>query len=268
MRQNNNFSVIPFYKTIGEQNHLKNYAYGNIFTLSVPKNTLIPFQIIREHSDDDEVLPTIFHMLSGGTISYELQYTIKHYEDLGIDVIVYEATEDLSFLPLSLGRQYMEVRIGGETWYSDIITLTEDESGKICVEWWDDDDIVMDAGIIAYSDTTFKNKLYLCSEIGKPEYPFSEEGENRDGYFFAEKQISEKRYKFNITAPEYLCDVMRFIRMADHIKVTDTYEREYNCDSFLITPNWLEQGDLANVECEFSTDTIVKKIGKGYARNI
>ena len=65
-------------------------------------------------------------------------------------------------------------------------------------------------------------------------------------------------------APEFLCDVMRFIRMADYIHITDKYGRKYDCDMFLITPKWQTQGDLANVEIEFKTATVAKKIGRGY----
>ena len=57
---------------------------------------------------------------------------------------------------------------------------------------------------------------------------------------------------------------MRFIRMADYVVVTDKYGRKYNCDTFLITPKWQTQGNLASVEIEFQTDTVVKKIGRGY----
>ena len=32
----------------------------------------------------------------------------------------------------------------------------------------------------------------------------------------------------------------------------------------MITPQWQTQGDLASVEIEFTTSTVVKKIGKGY----
>ena len=57
---------------------------------------------------------------------------------------------------------------------------------------------------------------------------------------------------------------MRFIRMADYIHITDKYGREYDCDTFLITPKWQTQGDLASVEIEFQIATVVKKIGRGY----
>lgn len=265
MQQNNNLSVLPFYKDINEQNHRKSYAFGHIYPLYVPIDRLLPFQIIRAHSENDDIKASTFHVLSGGTTSYMLPLTIKHYPELGYDVIIYEGTEDLSFLPLTNGRQYLEVKVGNETWYSDIFTIITDTTPYLKVEWYDEEDLITDDGIIAYEDTDFKNILYLCTELGKPDYTFEEEGESRDGYFFATKQISEKKYKFSFTATEYLCDVMRLIRMADHIKVTDKYGREYNCDTFLITPKWLEQGDLASVDVEFDTNTIAKKIGKGYA---
>lgn len=112
----------------------------------------------------------------------------------------------------------------------------------------------------------FKNRLYLCTELGRPDYPFEEQGESRDGYFFVQKQISEKTYRCTALAPEFLCDVMRFIRMADHVVVRDQFGRKYECDSFLISPKWQNQGYLASVEIEFQTDTVVKKIGTGVRR--
>ena len=56
---------------------------------------------------------------------------------------------------------------------------------------------------------------------------------------------------------------MRFIRMSDHIRIVDGYGREYLPDTFLITPKWEVQGDLASVEIEFQTATVAKKIGRG-----
>ena len=46
----------------------------------------------------------------------------------------------------------------------------------------------------------------------------------------------------------------------------DTYE----ATSFLMTPTWAEQGYLAEVACEFTTDTVAKKVGKGVtiAKNV
>ena len=48
------------------------------------------------------------------------------------------------------------------------------------------------------------------------------------------------------------------------MRITDKYGRNYDCDTFLITPEWQEQGNLAKVVAEFETDTVIKKIGQGY----
>jgi hypothetical protein len=188
---------------------------------------------------------------------------IVRFQTLGYDVILYPATLPMPINMLD-GIYYMRLSDGVQTWYSEMFTVVQDVSGYVKVQWWDIENLVFDAGQIVYTNPTYKNTLYLCTELGKPEYEFEEEGQDRDGYFFSEKQISTKKYKCTILAPEYLCDVMRFIRMADYIRVRDKYGNVYNCDTFLITPKWQTQGDLASVEIEFKTDTVVKKIGRGY----
>ena len=162
------------------------------------------------------------------------------------------------------GQYYLEMTDGVQTWYSEIFTVVQQMSSYLKIEWYNDEDLVFDGGRIVFASPRFHNFLYFATEVGKPEYTFEEEGESRDGFFFPEKQLSEKRYKCTILAPEYLCDVMRLIRMCDHVRVTDKYGRIYDCDQFLITPEWQDQGDLASVEIEFETDTVVKKIGRGY----
>ena len=185
------------------------------------------------------------------------------FEKLGYDIIVYPAN-----LPMPTkmfdGIYYLSLSDGVQIWYSEMFTIVQDVKPCLKIEWWDIENFVFDSGQIVYQKPAFKNRLYLNVELGKPDYQFNEEGDNRDGYFFPEKQISEKTYKFTTLAPEYLCDVMRFIRMADYVIVTDKYGRIYNVDTFLITPKWQTQGDLASVEVEFETNTVAKKIGKGY----
>lgn len=51
--------------------------------------------------------------------------------------------------------------------------------------------------------------------------------------------------------------------MSDFVTVY-SQGRKYDCDTFLITPKWQTQGNLASVECEFECATVVKKIGRGY----
>ena len=166
---------------------------------------------------------------------------------------------------MPIGQYYIEFKDLVNTWYSDVFTAVDNMQPYLKIVWWDEADFVMDAGTIFYREN-WKNTLYLRADIAKPEYIFEEEGQSRDGYFFPMKQISEKRYRFKFWASEYLLDVMRFIRMADHIKITYA-DKEYNVDSFLITPEWEANGDIAAVQAEFDTATVAKKLGVGIIRN-
>lgn len=192
--------------------------------------------------------------------------TIKPCPDY--DVLVFPG---LSYLipNMRIGRYYAKMSDIENTWYSEVFTIIEDTQPYLKIEWWDNEDFVMDAGRIVYADNyghpIFRNVLHLIADIAKPEYAFEEEGETRDGYFFPIKQISEKKYRFSFLASEYLLDVMRFIRMSDHIRITKDGQ-EYSVDTFLITPEWEDNGDVAAVDAEFNTATVAKKIGVGYIR--
>lgn len=268
MIQNNNFSVLPWYTSIDQQNHRKSYAYGTIYPLFTPKRTLLPFQIMRNTSSRDITEAQLYD--KNGVLFADITTALREtglqivpFASFGYDVIVYP-----SLLPFAIdtpdGIYYARMTDGVNVWYSEMFTIVGDLSGYLKIEWYDVENFVFDAGQIVYQNPKFHNVLYLCTELGKPEYPFEEEGETRDGYFFPEKQISEKTYRCMVLAPEYLCDVMRFIRMSDKVFVTDKYGRQYDCDTFLITPKWQTQGDLASVEIEFETATVAKKIGRGY----
>lgn len=264
---NNNFSVLPFYTNINEQNHRLSYAYGSIYPLYTDVSRVLPFQIIRSTSAN--TISSVILYNKDGTqvrnITSEMTFDIVALTDY--DVIVYTAAFAFQTY-MSIGQYYIKLTDGTTTWYSEVFTVVSDISVYTKIQWYDDNNFVMDAGTIIYTNPKFINTLYLSAEIGKPDYQFEEEGEQRDGYFFPEKQISEKTYRCTILAPEYLCDVMRFIRMADYVQVTDRYGRVYNCDTFLITPKWQTQGDLASVEIEFETDTIAKKLGNAKVREL
>lgn len=268
MIPNNNFSVLPWYTSINEQNHRKSYAYGQIYPLITPANYFLPFQIMRA-TRSDVVSSVKLYYKTGELVADITQYV----NDTGLEIVkfpgkYYDVIVYPGILPMPLnqfdGIYYATLSDGQQTWYSEMFTVVQDVSPYLKIEWYDIENAVFDAGTIVYKDTKFKNVLYLNTELGKPEYKFEEDGETRDGYFFPEKQISEKTYNCTILAPEYLCDVMRFIRMSDYVFVTDRYGAKYQCDTFLITPKWQTQGDLASVEIEFDTQTVVKKIGRGF----
>lgn len=273
MIPNNNLSVLPFYTSIEQQNARKWWIYGRVYPLYCPAGFLLPFQILIPHVRNNPNITQfkLYDANTGAMVENVLTalrntgLTAIPFGSLGYDVVVYPGIMPMTNLSVN-GRYYLYAVIDYVPYYSEIFTVVNDMEPYLKITWWDLDDFVMDGGRIVYNSytfTTFKNVLYLQSDIAKPEYIFEEEGETRDGYFFPIKQISEKRYRFNFLASEYLLDVMRFIRMADYAEIL-YHGQTYNLDTFLITPEWESNGDVAAVEAVFDTATVAKKIGRGY----
>lgn len=240
---------------------------------------MLPFQVITEHVPNSVVqILYLFDANNDATLTpiADLGPTMKpmiikkEFASLGYDVWVFPGQLPV-INSLQDGRYYIRMQIGyGNTIItrvSEIFTVVNNISSYLKITWWDVDDFTMDAGTIVYKNPAFKNILYLCTDLGKPEYLFEEEGETRDGYFFPIRQISEKRYRFTFLASEYLLDVMRFIRMADYAEIEYNGQR-YSLDTFQITPDWEDNGDIATVQAEFDTATVAKKIGLGYIKSL
>ena len=268
MIPNNNLSVLPWYDSIERQNARTWWVYNKVYPLFTPAGFMLPFQVMREHRTNEIVSFRIYkrdNSLVGDFTQVMKETGLKVINPIGareIDVIVYSGLLP-AFTKFANGQYYAVMSDGVQTWYSEMFTIVNDISGYLKLEWWDVDDFYMDEGVIIYKSPLFRNKLYLCADIAKPEYIFEEDGETRDGYFFPAKQISEKRYHFTFLASEYLLDVMRFVRMADYAQITKN-EQVYKLDTFLITPEWEDNGDVASVDAEFDTATVAKKIGRGF----
>ena len=271
MIPNNNFSVLPWYTSIEQQNARKWWVYGRVYPLFTPAGFVLPFQILVPHLSSLNVRNIYLHDGNTGAQIENCKQKLvdtglatKRFSARGYDIVIYPGALP-AFTDMLNGRYYLRAVVNDITYYSDIFTVVNDIEPYLKISWWDVSDFVMDAGTIVYTNPGFKNVLYLQSDLAKPEYPFEEEGENRDGYFFPTKQISEKRYRFNFLASEYLLDVMLFIRMADYAEIEYRGQR-YSLDTFLITPEWEDNGDVATVEAVFDTATVAKKIGLGYIK--
>lgn len=280
MIPNNNLSVLPFYESSQYQNARKWWTYGRVYPLFTQAGFILPFQVITEHVPDSFVQYLYLFDANNDTNPVaDLVNTMgsmivkKEFANLGYDVFVFPGQLPV-IASLENGRYYIRMQIGtmgpggtSITRVSEIFTVINDIQPYLKITWWDEQDFTMDAGTIVYTNPSFRNVLYLKADLAKPEYRFEEEGENRDGYFFPTKQISEKRYRFAFLASEYLLDVMRFIRMADHAQI-EYHGQTYSLDTFLITPEWESNGDVAAVKAEFETATVAKKINVGYVRSL
>lgn len=266
MNPNNNLSVLPWYTSIEQQNARKWWVYGRVYPLFTPATFMLPFQIMREHRAGTSITQFQVFKKDGtlvGTFTQQLNEAGVYFKSFGdYDVIVFPGRFPV-FTAFDNGQYYATISDGTQTWYSEVFTVVNDIQPYLKISWWDEEDFIMDAGAIVYTSPSFKNVIYLDATLAKPEYPFEEEGETRDGYYFPFKQISEKRYRFKFLASEYMLDVMRFIRMADFVTI-EANGQTYKPDTFLITPEWENNGDVASVEAQFDTDTVAKKLGKGF----
>lgn len=267
MRTNNNLNILPFYDSVEEQNHKKPYAFNSIYTLIAENHKLLPFQINRPHLGLVVNKLLLWNLSTGTSLNILAEATasglnVKQFAADGYDLIISPSLLIFPSLVIQPGQYYLELGDSGKTWFSEIFTVVANLSQYLKIEYSDNANIYYTGGHIDYSNQ-YRNFVYVQSEIGKPEYEFEEEAQKRDGYTFVEKQISEKKYKFEFLAPEFLCDALRIVRMHDFIKII--YQgKTYDVENIIFEPKWKEQGDLAVMEVEFECDTIIKKIGRGY----
>ena len=296
---NNNLSPIPFYGSLAEQDFRKWYAYGGMYPHRVSSRNLVPFFFAVDAQGVSISKVSVFQVCCNeevfGKGSYNLSFSDAfsvHKEEGGdvpigsliaskCGVIERGGRSTICFcapiinIGLEKGAYFMQFDLstngGPMTVYSDVFFVepsTDLDKFFVGIEWYDGADLELsDGGVIPYAHifgTLYKNQIFLDTTIGMPEYSFTEDGEERDGRFFPIKQISEKVYKFKAVVPEYLCDCMRLIRLSDVVIITDQLGRTYNVEHFEMDVKWLDGGHLAEIDCSFETDTVVKKVGKAY----
>lgn len=261
---NNNISPLPFYDDIALQNHRKDYAFGQVYQLITFRNMLLPFQVVLSKGvyvkqvklynfSNDSFIDITTSMKENGLAikkSFADFNLLKYPGTLPIIGIKHE------------GLYYLAINITGlGTIYSDVFAVCNRVDDYLCIEYSNSYNFALKNGIVDFSDN-FKFKCYLNTQIGKPEYNFEEEATDRMGYTFVESQVSKKIYKFTFIAPEYLCDALRIVRLCENKQIVSK-SQTYDLATFNMEPEWEDQGDLASVQCEFETDTVIANIG-GY----
>lgn len=264
---NNNISPLPFYDDIALQNHRKDYAFGQVYPLITHGSELLPFQAVL--SGGTSIDYVILHNVGTGESTDITQsmtdngLSIKTVD--GYTIMKYSGGQSVAGVEKE-GRYYLEIRITDlGSLYSDVFTVCNRVDDYLLIEYSNSYNFVMRNGVVDFSDD-FKFKVYLPTQVGRPEYDFEEEATERMGYTFIESQVSKKVYKFTFVAPEYLCDALRLVRLCDNKQITSK-SQTYDVVTFSMTPEWEDQGDLASVECEFETDTIIANVG-GYAPDL
>ena len=125
----------------------------------------------------------------------------------------------------------------------------------IKIEYWN----TCDFADILYQ-TDWKQRLYIDTEISRPEYPIEiETNKDGEGNDIPEFQRWQKRYKFKLVMPEFLTDALTLATLHDNIYITDKFGESAKVivGSFLVSVNWVKDC-YAECEIQFDVDYFVK----------
>lgn len=266
---------VAFYDAAGS--FVSSKVYGTVserYTGLVPCPPKAAFVQIQKFVGDSEDVAVAYQTISQPTSikecvavscedgsETELDYVLEN-----IQIFNYGDTDTIisygGRVSLENGTYYLRLSDGVQTWYSEMFCYGA--MPTLLLMWQDVTDQRLPEGVIPYSKG-YRNVVLLNTSVGRPEYETEKEGDERDGYFFMEKGISRKSYKFTFYAPEYLCDALRLVPVSDKVVISDTSRGvavRYDVDDIDMEVEWLEQGNYAQVTFTFHTDTVVKNLGK------
>lgn len=248
-------SPLKFYDTLGKQERFKTYAYGHVAPLIALADVVPAFQLVASGSLVSAVLKSI-----SGAPDIDIT-SILAGESYTVGGTVFQYLGHFPTTSVRIeGEYYLDLNLGGTHYYSEVMCFMHDVEKCLEIEYWNpEQDFELKNGKVSFANG-FRFKVYLQTELGKPEYAFDEEATQRYGYTFIESQVSKKVYKFSAILPEYMCDALRLVRLCSH-KVIRSLGEEYDALTFGMEPNWQEQGDLASVNFEFDVDNIIVNFG-------
>ena len=262
----NNLQILPLYDTVEEQNHRKSWV-DTPYTTAVPTGELPPFQwVIPNVAGISQMYLVDLETEAKTNITQALIDTGLRYTNFvnteSKIVLEYPATLPLLGVNVEQGRYYLEYTgFGGEYGVSEVFDMRDNMDGFLRIDYWHDGTIRSEGDAIVYN-APYKSRVYLQADVARQDYGYEERVQKRLGKDFATQQISWKLYHFRLPLPEYLLDAMRAIRLHDHVQVI--YNGEvFDCDSFLMdSPKWESHADVADVEFEFRTNTVVVVNGR------
>lgn len=266
-----NTTPLAFYGRLDQQSHRLGYAYGGVYSLICSTTKLLPFQVIVEKTFPNVtavILRDIHGVLVRDMTSHFSSTELLRKQFDTYDILVYLGASTVS-PALAEGLYYLEIQTATAKLYSEIFNAikTVQATEVVGVTYWDNQDFIFQhtEGRLSYVDN-YRNKLYLFTKLAKPDYKIEEVVEDRDGFKFVEKQIQKKVFKFSFLATEYMCDVVSIVGMHDNIIITHN-NKVYAVYDILFTPTWTADGFLANVDAEFTTDAVIKKIGRLFPKH-
>ena len=111
----------------------------------------------------------------------------------------------------------------------------------------------------------FRQILYLDADVKKPEYPIEEEGvENGEKEFNPTFLKWQKRYQFEVYAPEFLVDALTTLPLHDNVWITFQNDESNLITDIDVDVDWEDLGEtekthgcFAKVTVSFAVDYIL-----------
>lgn len=263
---NNNLAPLPFYFDLGMQRH-NNVEDQSIFMFISHRDRFPSFQIMRPYypSNIDSVVFKLFNSETNEEVmdvsSVMREYTtIEQDITVGTDYIVYGGNS--LGIEMPLGLHYLMINDGLNKYYSENFSVCINANDFVQIEYWSDKNqpFSNSDGLLVY-ENGYKNYLYVKSEFVKPQYEFNESSEERQGTNYNLQLVSVKALNFEFKAPEFICNTIRALWLADYVNIIKDSEL-YEIES--INPNieW-PTSQFAIVNLVAYTRSAIVKTGRG-----
>lgn len=261
---------VRFYNSLNQQNRFRKGAGATVFKLISPNDYILPFQIRRPAG----VMPiTVFKYVSvedGSEINLLTaiaSFELETFPFSDFDQIVHYGSESHSAI-VPEGDYYLEVSDGVSTWYSEVISVIDFDTTlqtSSCVlskiEYWSTCDI---ADVYFRGAKQYKNIVYLDLDIGKPNYPYNEEGtQDAEGNFKEDYKRLDKQYFIQGVFPEYFLDAITQLPLytgtTGTVEITTHRGITGDVDTIAVNPEWQDDyGVWAKTDILFVTEYIFK----------
>lgn len=270
----NDLNTLKWYSSITERNRSQERATGPKFNLIASVYRFPPFDFTFDPTGGS-ITYLRLTKLEDGSVHDILQALVTtgltdHQESNQgnpFDAYRYPSSTNAP-LGVEPGVYYAEMRDNaGGNWWSDDILFVADTDKMVVLEWWHMEKLFYADRFVKY-DYPYKGRCVFPTHPGKPLYQIEKQVTTRDGKIFPSQTVSYKEHRFWFAAPEHLLDSLRCVDQHD-CKQIKFRGKTYDVDEIRFNPEWIEDGNLAWVECIFTTDTVVvvngrALIGKSY----
>lgn len=234
-----------------------------------PNGWIIPFQIKTPNNSTGIHLAQTVNVETGATLDITGLMTgegLEHvvYPERTYNAVRYKAITNVDVIPK--GFHYLELTVNvGEakkTYYSEVFNVV-DNRGFMRLSFWHNEDFELPNFHFSFPEG-WKFFAFLKTELGKPEYLYEDFIHRRDGYNFAEKIVSVKRYRFEVLAGEPMWDGLRLARLFNFITIQSGI-RNFPVYELELEVEWEETGYTGIGTFTADTGNVVISTGKGRA---